>query len=118
MPHATCPSQKAAAIRPATFADIDDMVAIFQAAAPLDHAFLYVHQHAQDYPEDLTKYLELVFHLWISSKYPDVQVMVAEAPSLENVTVTKVAAYAVWDISHRNKRQFGSEYKSRKGKAR
>ncbi len=118
MPHTTHPSPAEAAIRPATFADIDDLVAVFQAAGPLDQTFRYVQQHAQQYPEDLIKFEKLVDQLWISPKYSDYHMMVAEAPSLEDVTVTKVIAYAVWDVSYRNKRQYGSTYKSQNGKAR
>ena len=117
MPHSTHPFPAEAAIRPATFADIDDIVAVFQAAAPLDQAFPYLFQHAQQYPEDLIKLEKLAHYLWISPKYSDFHVMVAEAPSLEDVTVTKVIAYAVWDVSYRNKRQYGSKYKSQNGKA-
>lgn len=118
MSHTTHSSPAEAAIRPATFANIDDMVAVSKAAAPLDETFAYVYQHAQQYPEDLIKYRKLVNHLWISPKYSDLHVMVAEAQSLEDVTVTKVIAFAVWNVSYRNKRQYGSEYKSPSGKAR
>ncbi len=118
MSHTTQPSPAEAAIRPATFADIDNLLAVYKAAAPLDQTFPYTNQHAQQYPEDLIKSEKLVNHLWISPKYTDFHVMVAEAPSLEDVTVTKVIAYAVWDVSYRNKRQYGSKYKSQNGKAR
>ena len=116
MPKTTHSSPAEAAIRPATFADIDDLVAVYKASSPLDQTFPYVNQHAQQYPEDLIKYEKLLNHLWISPKYSNFHVMVAEAPSLEDVTVTKVIAYAVWDVSYRNKRQYGSEYKSQNGK--
>lgn len=118
MPHSTHPSSAGAAIRPATFADIDEMVVVHKAAGPLDQGFPYVYQHAQQYSEDLIKFLKLVYNLSISPKYSDFHVMVAEAPSLEDGTVTKVIAFAVWDVSHRNKRQYGSEYESQSGKAR
>ena len=118
MPPTTHPSPAEAAIRPGTFADIDDLVAVYKASAPLDQAFSYVNQHVQQYPEDLIKYEKLVNHLWISPKYSDFHIMVAEAPSLEDVTMTKVVACALWDVSYRNKRQYGSKYKSQNGKSR
>ena len=118
MPHATHHSLAETAIRPATFADIDNIVAVYKAAAPLEQTFSYVNQHAQKYPEDLTKYEMLIHHLWISPEYSDFHVMVAEAPSLEDATVNKVIAYAVWDVSYRNKRQYGSQYESPNGNAR
>lgn len=115
MSHTIHASLVQAAIRPATFADIDDMVAVYKAAAPLDQTFPYVNQHAQQYPEDLNKYEELVHHFWVSPKYSDFDIIVAEAPSLEDATVTKVIAYTVWDVSYRNKRQYGSQYKPQNG---
>ena len=118
MPHITNPSLAEAAIRPATFANLDDILAIFKAAAPLDQTFRYINQHAQQYPEDLIRYWKLVHHLWLSPKYSDFHVMVAEAPSLEDMTVTKVIAYAVWNVSYRNKRQYGPKHKPQNGKAR
>ena len=118
MSHTTHPSSAEADIRPATFADIDDLVAVYKASAPLDQTFSFVNQYVQQYPEDLIKLEKLVNYLWISPKYSDFHVMVAEAPSLEDVTVTKVIAYAVWDVSYPNKRQYGSKYKSQNGKAR
>ena len=118
MPHTTHPSPAEAVIRSATFADIDDLLAVYKASAPLESTFSYVNQHVQQYPEDLIKYEKLVNHLWISPKYSDFHVMVAEAPSLEDMTMTKVVACAVWDVSYRNKRQHGFKYKSQNGKAR
>lgn len=117
MSHSTYPSPVGAAIRPATFADIDDILAISKAAGALDQTFTYIIQYAQQYPDDLIRLQRLVNHLLISPKYPDFHVMVAEAPSLEDVTVTKVIAYAIWDVSYRNKRLCGSEYKPQSGKA-
>ena len=118
MPHTTYPSPAEVAIRPATFADVDDLVEVYKTSAPLGETFRYKNQYVQQYPEDLIKYETLVHHLLISPKYSNFHVMVAEAPSLEDVTVPKVVAYAVWDVSYRNKRQYGSEYKSRNGEAR
>lgn len=118
MPHATQSSAAEVAIRPATFADVDNVVEVFIATSSLDEIARYRNQYIQQYPEDLIKYETLVHQLLTSPKYSDYHVMVAEAPSLEDATVTKVVAYAVWDVSYRNKRQYGSEYKSQNGKAR
>ena len=104
MPHTTQSSPAEAAIRPATSADIDDLVELYKTTAPLEESFRYRNQY--------------VHHLLISPKYSDFDVMVAEAPSLEDVTATKVVAYAVWDVSYRNKRQYGAQHKSQNGKAR
>ena len=117
MPHTTYPSPAKVAIRPATFADVDNLVEVYKSSAPLEESFHYKNQYVQQYPEDLIKYERLVHHLLISPKYSDFHVMVAEAPSLEDVTVPKVVAYAVWDVSYHNKRQYGSEYESQNGKA-
>ena len=95
MPHTTQPSPADAVIRPATLADIDNLVEVCKTSAPLEEIFHYQNQHAQQYPEDLIKHETLVHHLLISPKYSDYHVMVAEAPSLEDVTVNKVIAYAV-----------------------
>ena len=116
MPHTTYPAK--VAIRPATFTDVDDLVEVYKNSAPLEETFGYKNQYVQRYPEDLIKFETLFHHLLISPNYSDFHVMVAEAPSLEDVTVPKVVAYAVWDVSYRNKRQYGSEYKSQNGKAR
>ena len=118
MPHTTYPSPAKVVIRPATFADIDDLVEVYKNSAPLEESFHYRNQYVQQYPEDLIKYERLVHHLFISPKYSDLDIMVAEAPSLEDATVPKVVAYAVWDVSYRNKRQYGPEYKSQNGKPR
>lgn len=118
MPHTTHPLPAEAVNRPATLADIDNLVEVYKATAPLEESFHYTNQHAQQYPEDLMKYENLFHLLLVSPKYSDYHVMVAEAPSLEDVTVTKIIAYAVWDVSYRNKRQHGSQYKSQNGKGR
>ena len=111
------PSPTEAAIRPATSVDIDDMVAIYTIAAPIEPMFTYFQQYAKQYPADVVKYQKQLHHLWLSPKYPDLKVMVAEVPSGEDVTVTKVIAYAVWDVTYRNKRQQGSKYEPPNSKA-
>lgn len=114
MPHNTHPSPAVGTIRPATFADIDDIMAIFIASAPLDQTFIYTSQHTHDYPEDTAKY-KLLYSLWISPEYSDYHVMVAEAPSLDDAYIKKVVACAVWNLSYRNKRQHGPKYKPKSG---
>ena len=118
MPHTTYPPPAEATIRPATFADIDNLLEIYKATTSLEESGRYRDQYVHQYPEDLVKYEMLVHHILISPEYSDFHVMVVEAPSLEDVTVTKVIAYAVWDVSYRNKRQYGSKYKSQNGNAR
>ena len=100
-------------IRPAVPADLGGVVEVMRSIMPLNPQWDYRFQYRHEFPEDHTRYTELMLQLLIDPSYDDWRVMVAEAPSLKNPDVTKIVAFAVWDISYKNKRTHGSEYKSR-----
>ena len=110
MPHST-QTHTIGTIRPATLADLDSLVEILRNARPLDETWKYSFQHRKQFPDDNIKFTKLLLRYYIDPAHDDFHVVVAEAPSLEGLQVTKVVACAIWDVSYRNKRKYGSEYK-------
>jgi len=98
------------AIRAATLADLDSVVEVVRSSMPLDPGWNYCYEHALEFPEDSVKFTKLLFQHFIDPGFDDWHVMVADAPSLHDPNVTRIVAFAVWDVSYRNKRKHGSTY--------
>lgn len=98
------------AIRAATTADLDSVVEVVRSSMPLDPTWSYCYGHAQEFPEDSVKFTKMLYQYFINPGFDDWHLMVADAPSIDNPNVTRIVAFAVWDISYRNKRKHGSTY--------
>ena len=94
-------------IRPADLADLDAVVEIKRSSAVFDTAWNYCYQYCKQFPEDNLKYTTILFRSFLDPSFDDWHVMVAEAPSLEDPNVMKLVAFAVWEISYKNKRKVG-----------
>ena len=99
------------AICTANLTDLDSVLEVALSAMPYDPDWNYRYQYRDQYPEDHLKYTKLLFQFFIDPSYDDWHVMVAKAPSLEDPNVTKIVAFAVWDVSYVNKRKHGQDYK-------
>jgi hypothetical protein len=95
--------------RQAKLNDLDAVVEVVLAAMPLDPQWNYRFPYRDSYPEDHRKFTKRLFRLFIDPAIDDWQVMVAEAPSIEEPHVSKIVAFAVWDISYINKAKHGSD---------
>ena len=109
MPHST-QMRTACSIRTATLADLDGILEVCLGAAPFDDSVRYVNLYREQFPEDDIKYCKLWLQYVINPIHDDFNVMVAEAPSLEDSHTMKIGGYAVWNVSYRKKRKHGSEY--------
>ncbi|KAL8791916.1 MAG: hypothetical protein Q9195_005492 [Heterodermia aff. obscurata] len=97
-------------IRTATLSDLDNVVDVVRSAMPLDPQWNYRFEHGRQFPEDNVKYTRLLFENFIMPDYDDWHVMVAESPGEEPSHQSKIVAFAVWDVSYRNKRKNGRGY--------
>ena len=99
-------------IRDATLADLDSVVDVVLSAMPLDPQWNYRFAYREQYLEHHLKYTKLLFQYFIQESYDDWHVMVAESAAGDDITVTKIVAFAVWDVSYVNKRKHGPTYKA------
>ena len=100
----------AISIRTATLSDLDNVVDVVRSAMPLDPQWNYRFEHGHQFPEDNVKYTRLLFEHFIRPDYDDWHVMAAESPGDEHSHPSKIVAFAVWDVSYRNKRKNGPDY--------
>lgn len=98
-------------IRTADLTDLDNVVDLVLSVMPHDPQWNYRFPYRTEHAEDHLKYTKLLFQFFIDPSYDDWHVMVAEAPSLEDSSVIKVVAFAVWDVLFVNKRKHGGTYK-------
>jgi hypothetical protein len=69
------------------------------AAFPHDPQWAYRYPHAKRFPEDHHKYTKLRYGEWLAANEGHRYViMVAECPSLEDPSVSKVVAFSIWRI--------------------
>ncbi|KAH0557019.1 hypothetical protein GP486_005191 [Trichoglossum hirsutum] len=101
------------AIRVANPSDLSNVLEVVLSALSYDPCWDYRYQYRHQYPEDNLRYTKHIFQLYIDPRYDDWRVMVAEAPSLENPSVTKIVAVAVWDVTYINKRKHGRDYETK-----
>ena len=93
-------------IRHATPGDIDGIMEVWKSSFPYDAVASYIIQYSNEFPKDFEKYSRLRFELFFRPEYDDWEVMVAEAPSSQ-----RVVAYAIWNVSYKNKRVYGPGYR-------
>ncbi len=104
-------SPTAMAIRAANLSDMEEVVEVVLSAMPHDPQWDYRFPHRKEYPKEHLKYTKLLFECFLNQTWDDWQVMVVEAPSVEDRTVAKVVSISVWDVSFRNIRKHGQAYK-------
>ena len=98
------------AIRAANLSDIEKVLEVVLSAAPYDPQWDYRFPYRKKYPEEHLKYTKLLIECFLDQTWDDWQVMVVEAPSLEDCNVTTIVSISVWDVSFRNRRKHGQEY--------
>ncbi|KAI1108005.1 acyl-CoA N-acyltransferase [Nemania sp. NC0429] len=81
-------------IRYATPSDLDAIAWIAVAASPADPVFTYRYPYMDQYPEDYAKYTRIRYSENFAN--PDNVVMVYECPSIEDPSIIKPVAFAVW----------------------
>lgn len=109
MPHSSSPSSTNL-IRTATIADLDGLLEVNRSKRVHEPQWHYRFSHYDQFRQDNEKYDEIRHRHLLDPSNDDWHVMLAEAPSLEDPSVIKIVAYAIWDVSYRNKRRFGSVY--------
>ena len=98
------------AIRTATPSDIDSVVEIILSAFPRGHQWNYRFPYRAEHPEDHFKYTRILIQCFLDPTWDDFQVMVTEAPSMNDDAVTKIVSVSVWDVSYSNRRKHGQAY--------
>lgn len=94
--------------RQATLRDLEAVVDVVLAAMPLDPQWNYRFPYRHTYPKDHRKFTKLLFQFFIDPSYDDWHVMVAEAPSIDDPQVSRIVAFAVWEVSYINKAKHGA----------
>lgn len=112
--HMAYPMEKSSSIamtvRAANESDIKEVVEVVLSAMPHDPQWVYRFPYRKRYSKEHLKYTKLLFGGFLNQTWDDWQVMVVEAPSLEDPNVTKIVSISVWDVSFRNRRKHGQSY--------
>ena len=85
-------------IRKADMSDLDAMVDVGLAALPMDPQWDYRLRYRKQYPEDTRRFTRERFKMFLENEPGNWQVMVAELPSREDSSVSRVAAFAAWQL--------------------
>ena len=85
-------------IRKADTSDLDAMVDVCLAASPMDPQWDYRLRYRKQYPEDTLKFTRKRLKTFLENETGVWQVMVAELPSREDSSISKVAAFAAWQL--------------------
>ena len=101
-------------LRPASLADVDGMAEIW--STTLDPSRPWKEQYRDQFPEESLRYKKMVFEHLLDPSYEDWEVMVVEAPSIEDASMLKIVAVAVWNLSYINKGKQGKQYQGKNGK--
>lgn len=83
-------------IRQADMTDLDAMVDVCLAASPMDPQWDYRLRYREQYPEDTLRFTRKRLKMFLENEPGNWQVMVAELPSREDSSISKVAAFAAW----------------------
>lgn len=97
-------------IRLAEPTDIDDVLDIVIAARPQEPSWDYRYPYRLEYPEDHRYLNRLAFEFFLKPSHDDWLVTVVECPDNDNPALSRIAAFAVWDVSYVNKRKHGPTY--------
>lgn len=101
-------------LREATIADLDSITEIALAAFLLDSQWHYRFPHRHEFPEDTKNYTKIGYKAFFDAPKETSYVIVATVPSLEDPTVTKPVAMAVWEMVNLKKSETGTARSSQK----
>ncbi|KAK4183082.1 hypothetical protein QBC35DRAFT_130313 [Podospora australis] len=90
--------------------DVEAVTDVIIKTMPLDPQWNYRFPYRGKYPDDHYKYTKLLFQYFLDPSYDDWTVMVVE-DILKPGDKLSVVSFGVWDVSFRNKRRFGSDYR-------
>ena len=85
-------------IRQADVADLYAMVDVCLAASPMDPKWDYRLRYREQYPEDTLKFTRKRLEMFLENETGNWQVMVAELPSRQDSSISKVVAFAAWQL--------------------
>lgn len=86
-------------LREATITDLDSITEIALAACSLDPQWHYRFPHRHEFPEDTENYTKIGYRAFFDAPKETSYVILATLPSLEDPTVTKPVAIAVWETN-------------------
>ena len=76
-----------------------DMTDVGLTASPMDPQWDYRLRYRKQYPEDTHRFTRKRFKMFLENEPENWQVMVAGLPSREDSSISKVAAFAAWQLS-------------------
>ena len=85
-------------IRKANMTDLDAMVDVCLAASPMDPKWDYRLRYREQYPEDTLRFTRKRLKTFLENEPGNWLVMVAELPSREDSSTSKVVAFAAWQL--------------------
>jgi hypothetical protein len=86
-------------IRKATDSDLDALTWIGLSAFPHEPQWPYRYPHAAQFPKDHLKFTRLRYSEWIEAMNAgDCVIMVAEAPSIEDESQSRVVSLSIWRV--------------------
>lgn len=86
-------------LREATITDLDAITEIALAAFSLDSQWHYRFPHRHEFPKDTENYTKIGYRAFFDAPKETSYVILATLPSLEDPTVTKPVAMAVWETN-------------------
>ena len=89
-------------LRKADMTDLDAMVDVCLTASPMDPQWDYRLRYREQYPEDTYRFTRKRLKNFLENQPENWQVMVAELPSREDSSISKVAAFAAWQVRPAN----------------
>lgn len=87
-------------LREATITDLDAITEIALAAFPLDPQWHYRFPRRHEFPEDTENYTKIGYKTFFDAPKETSYVILATIPSLEDPTVTKPVAMAIWEMTN------------------
>lgn len=86
-------------VRFAQASDIEALTQIGIAAFPFEPQWPYRYPHRKQYPEEHYKHTKIRYTEWLAAATAkQCMIMVAEAPSIEDLAVRKVVALSIWRL--------------------
>jgi hypothetical protein len=87
------------AIRSAQSSDLEALTEIGIAAFPLEPQWPYRYPYREEYPEDHYNFTKIRYSEWLSAaSTPVCEIMVVEAPSIEDPKVKRVVSLSIWRL--------------------
>ena len=97
-------------VQPANLTEVDEIVDVVRVAKALDPQWNCRFRYIKEHDDDKLKHTKMLFHNFVDPANDDWLVMVVKAPDSYKESAAKIVAFAVWDVSYRNKSKFGSSY--------